>query len=254
MSLRANRNTPAWAALSALIWASCSSAPDLALPAAPIELYALPQRSPFDGWRDKPRVSFERDLAEWNPDLSPSSLTPEGLEALTASLSGMDEPAIRAALLLAHSRDQAAAEALMRRLEERVEGPLRNSDSADVVAAATLATWPKGERYGDRLVALAKGERPHPDLEVRVECAAAALARGRREVSPFLLRVLRAATPAQREDPPDWVTKPTMAWSKSRAATALSAYLGVELAFRADASYEDQLKEIAKLSAILERP
>ena len=87
---------------------------------------------------------------------------------------------------------------------------------------------------------------------MRVECASSALARGRTEVVPFLLRVLRASTPAQREDPPDWTPKPTMAWSKSRAATALSGHLGVPVEFRADASYEYQLAEIASLVGLLE--
>jgi hypothetical protein len=42
-----------------------------------------------------------------------------------------------------------------------------------------------------------------------------------------------------------------MAWSKSRAATALSGHLGVPVQFRADASYDDQLAEIARLVGLL---
>jgi len=201
-------------------------------------------------------MSFERGLLAWNPSLSARHLAPEDLRALNAALAGLDEAAMRAALLLGHSRDPGAAELLIARLEERVEGSDRNSDSADVVAAATLAAWPPEPSFTARLAALSltgslPNQSPHPDLEVRVECASSALARGEESVAPFLLRVLRASTPAQHEDPPDWTPKATMAWAKSRAATALSLHLGVSVRFRADASYDDQLREIAHLESLL---
>jgi len=239
--------------LSLGVWASCQGSPELSLEhtPAPTTQRELPELVPFDAWRDGPRVSFERDLAGWNPSLAAHRLVPGALQTLEAALGGMDEPALRAALLLGHSRDSRAAEALIARLEARVEGPKRDSDGADVVAAATLAAWPLEEQLSDRLVELASGAAPHPDLEVRVECASSALARGRLEVIPFLLRVLRASTPAQRDDPPDWTPKPTMAWSKSRAATAISWHLGVPVEFLADSSYDDQLREIARLVELL---
>ena len=87
---------------------------------------------------------------------------------------------------------------------------------------------------------------------MRVECASSALARGGTEVSPFLLRVLREGTPAEERELRDWAPKGTMAWSKSRAATALSLHLGAPVRFRADASYEDQLSEIAALESLIE--
>ena len=43
-----------------------------------------------------------------------------------------------------------------------------------------------------------------------------------------------------------------MAWSKSRAATALSGHLRVPVEFRPDSSYDDQLAEIARLVGLLE--
>jgi hypothetical protein len=140
---------------------------------------------------------------------------------------------------------------LLARLEDRIKGAERNSDGADVVAAASLAAWPEGGRYASALSDLSIGERPHPDLEVRVECAGSALARGRTETSDFLLRVLRAGTPAEELELQDWSQKSTMAWAKSRSATALSRHLGVPVQFRADASYQDQQNEIAALESLL---
>ena len=240
-------------ALTLGLWTGCASPPNLsALTTPPLPAgESLATLSLFEGWRDGPRVSFERDLAQWNQALEPHHLAPEDSRALADALEGLDEPAIRAALLLGHSRDPNAAELLLARLEDRVEGLERNSDGADVVAAATLATWPSDARFGERLVGLSTGDQPHPDLEVRVECASAALTRGHTAVVPFLLRVLRVGTPAQHSDPPDWAPKPTMAWSKSRAATALSRHLEIRVTFRPDSSYDDQLAEIARLVSLL---
>lgn len=232
----------------------CAAVPDLSLETRPSPPASepLPALSLFEGWSDGPRVSFEHKLGRWNPDLEPHHLSPEDRLLLEEALAGFDERAMRGALLLCHSRDPEAAELLIAHLEERTQGPERNSDGADVVAAATLALWPAEPGFGARLVELSVGERVHPDLEVRVECAGSALARGHTAVAPFLLRVLRAGTPAQATDPPDWTPKPTMAWSKSRAATALSGHLGLRVSYRADASYDDQLAEIARLKDLLE--
>jgi hypothetical protein len=196
-------------------------------------------------------MSFERDLKNWNPALTPHALSPADLTTLDHTLAGLDEAAMRAALLLGHSRDPQAADLLLQRLNQRIEGPNRNSDAADVAAAALLATWPADPHFTLTLTELATGPTPHPDLEVRVECAASALARKQITVTSFLLRILRASTPAQLSDPPDWTPKPTMAWSKSRAATALSRHLSIPVAFRPDASYEDQLAEVDRLVALL---
>lgn len=210
-----------------------------------------PELAVFEDWREAPRVSFEQALKIWNPNLFQHRLRPEDQVSLNLALSGLDEAAMRAALLLAHSRDPQAAGLLLARLEDRIKGTERNSDGADVVAAASLAAWPQGGRYANALSDLSIGERPHPDLEVRVECASAALARGRTETCSFLLRVLRAGTPAEELELQDWTPKETMAWAKSRSATALSRHLGVPVSFRADASYQDQLREIAAIESLL---
>ena len=250
-SLR-QRRTPALRTcfyLALILTAGCLSPTLSSSTAEAAEL--APELSVFEDWRETPRVSFEQALKTWNPSLSQRSLTPEDKVSLSLALSGLDEAAMRAALLLAHSRDPQAAKLLLTRLEERVEGAERNSDGADVVAAASLATWPQGGRYAKALSDLSIGESPHPDLEVRVECASAALARGRTEACGFLLRVLRAGTPAEELELQDWTPKETMAWAKSRSATALSRHLGVPVRFRADASYQDQLREIAAIESLL---
>ena len=65
------------------------------------------------------------------------------------------------------------------------------------------------------------------------------------------MRVLRSQTPDQLADPPDWEEKRTMAWSKSRAAQALSLRAGVPCTFDPDASYADQRAEREQLAALL---
>ncbi len=250
-SLR-QRRTPALRTcfyLALILTAGCLSPTLSSSTAEAAEL--APELPVFEDWRETPRVSFEQALKTWNPSLSQRSLTPEDKVSLSLALSGLDEAAMRAALLLAHSRDPQAAKLLLTRLEERVEGAERNSDGADVVAAASLAAWPEGGRYASALSDLSIGESPHPDLEVRVECASAALARGRTETCGFLLRVLRAGTPAEELELQDWTPKDTMAWAKSRSATALSRHLGVPVRFRADASYQDQLREITAIESLL---
>jgi hypothetical protein len=165
----------------------------------------------------------------------------------------MDQISVRAAVLCARSRDPRAAELLLARLEQRVLGPDRNSDAGDVIAAAALADLAFRADLADRLVALATGDAPHPDLEVRVECAASALRLGAPtdSVAPFLLTVLRALTPAELEHPGDWPRQRTVAWAKTRGAEALSERARVPCTFRPDGSFAHQAAETAKLERAL---
>ena len=95
------------------------------------------------------------------------------------------------------------------------------------------------------------GEHPHPDLEVRTECAAAALELGRRGGVPYLLQVLRIGTWAGRSDV--WEIQPgqNTAWARSRAAEALSRAAGVPCSFSTDASIADREREAAALAELL---
>jgi hypothetical protein len=171
------------------------------------------------------------------------------VEEYALALGLQDLSSVRAAVLLARGEDESRA-ALLRRLEARIEGPARESDAGDIVAAAALARWSDMELI-ERLTQLASGPEPHPDLEVRVECAATALAAGALEVTPFLLRVLTAGTPAEVQDPIDWTPTETLAWSKMRAADALAQHAGLDLLYQPDASFEQQLADVARLRAAL---
>lgn len=205
------------------------------------------------GWRTASSYGFERLALAWPPADAPAELDEASFAELTHCLALEDETGVRAAVLLARSRDPRAGEALLERLEARVLHELRHGDAPDVVAAAALYGWDFRPDVPDRLATLADGPEPHPDLEVRIECAASALGFGRDEVIPFLLRVLRSNTPAETIDPPDWPPTETMAWSKSRAAEALARRAGVEPDFRPDGSFEDEMRSADRLAHALGR-
>ncbi|MCB9915429.1 MAG: hypothetical protein H6828_09805 [Planctomycetes bacterium] len=205
-----------------------------------------PQRHALDAdWDTSGAWTFERrvaalERAEWS---APDRAT------LVAALAAQDLRSVRAAVLLAHGGD-ASREQLLQRLEARVRGPLRESDAADMIAATALGVM-GGADTAARLAALGAGPAPHPDLEVRVECAAVALDAGRDDGIDFLLRVLTADTPAEREHPIDWVPEDRLAWAKYRAAGALARRAGVPDTFRPDGSFEHQVRTAEALRALL---
>jgi hypothetical protein len=219
-----------------LLYAACQTAGE----PAPPERFAPPA-----DWQSVSPLAFERQVEALA--LRAGVLDAADLALLERALDHGDERSVRAAVLLARSRDPRAGRALLRRLEERASAPTRHGDAGDVVAAAALAGWSPTPDTAQRLAALAVGPRPHADIEVRVECAAAALVAGRDEVVDFLLAVLASQTPDQVLHPPDWETKRTMAWAKHRAARALSRRAGVPCTFRPDGSYEHQRTERLQL-------
>ena len=257
-----------------LLCAACSTGPaehaPLTLAQAPVqdtvpaELLAL-QEPPL-AWRSGSVSEFERTLETWQACPPGTELSASGLADLRAGLSEGGQLAVRAAVLLARSGDARATQVLIERLEERVPAPRRTDDAADVVAAGALAGWPatpddqtkrgteppaEDRGIGARLALLAAGEKPHPDLEVRVECARSALSRGRTDVVPFLLRVLRAETPTQHLDPPDWERVETVTWAKTRAAEALALHLGVRQELRPDGSFAHIEAEVHRYEKLL---
>lgn len=208
-----------------------------------IEISQLPS-----DWNTSARSRFEKALSVWSPE----GLSDADLATLHNGLGFQGQVSVRAALLLAHAASgptrARALEILIGRLGARQVPLARSLDAGDVVAAAALAAHTLSAQQLDGLSDLAIGDH-HPDLEVRVELASTCVRAGRSEVVPFLLRVLRAMTPDERLDPPDWERKTTMAWAKSRAAEALSESAGVPCTFVSDASFADQEREADQLAA-----
>jgi hypothetical protein len=248
--------------LLALAGAGCRGQPpqedatSLGLPRAP-EL-----RLPKD-WRTLAPEAFESWVLAAFPEGVVTPLEENSLRELRRALDevlpalpngSVDPVTVRAAVILGRSRHPSSAAVIIRRLEKRVLGPERWSDCGDSVAAAALARFPNPRRYATRLVPLAVGSRPHPDLEVRVECAATALYAGFPAVIPFLLQVLRIDTFAGQKDLRDFAVAPTTDWARQRAAEALSAYAGVPVEYRVDGPIAQREEAAAKLEALLTTP
>jgi len=209
--------------------------------------------TPPAAWSEMTPAAFERVVLEELRDDRVTPLDPAALAELAAALDGPEETALRAAVLLARSRAGGADEALLARLERRVPSPERPADAVDVVAAAGLLRFAEPRRFRAALAALAAGPRPHPDLEVRVECAAGALALGDDSPIPFLLAVLRVDTRAGLADQRDFEVSTTTAWARGRAARALSRRAGVETTYHPDASMRERQREAARLADLLGR-
>jgi hypothetical protein len=210
------------------------------------------------GWDTLEPFAFEQLLADFFAPARPGQPAPTiyydraAFGALTDALERMDAISVRAALLLAHSRHEKSGNRLMRRLGQREVGPERGSDAGDIVAAAALADFPgAAELYLEDLHKLAVGRRAHPDLEVRVECAAAALLLGDDAPVPFLLQVLRIDTFAGQSDARDFESGEHTAWARGRAAAALSRRAGVPVDYQPDGSILSREREAARLERLL---
>jgi hypothetical protein len=210
--------------------------------------------SPPANWSVLEPYAFEQMLEREMPIGRETPIARAARNELSQALGRMDASSVRAAVMLGRSRHRASLELLLQRLEKRRQGPAIESDAGDVTAAAALALYKGPRKAGERLEALAVGRRAHPDLEVRVECARAALARGRTGSIPFLLQVLRIDTHAGLRDERDFETSPQTAWARSRAAEALSAFAGLPCTWRADASIAEREIGAARLAeAVAER-
>lgn len=186
-------------------------------------------------------------------ELPANFLTPlseSALEELGRALDRMDLTSVRAAVLLGRSRTRTAGNVLFSRLQKRESGPERHSDAGDVVAANALARFPRPERWW-RLVRLVDGERPHPDIEVRVEAACTMLHVGIDRVIPFLLQILRIGTWEGQSDELDFDPTDTTAWIRGRAAEALSIRAGVPLLYHPDAPIAAREREARMLAELL---
>ncbi|MDF1800738.1 MAG: hypothetical protein P1V81_16305 [Planctomycetota bacterium] len=204
--------------------------------------------TPPPGWRTSDRPHFEATLAALDAT-APRTPDPAALELLT-ELAGdpvRNELALRAALLLATLDHPRADAALAELLEAREPRPSRPADAALCVAAARLGLSPFAAELDlvPRLEALCQDGAPHPDLEVRVECARSALIQGSTAPVDFLLRVLRLGTPLGLERDGAWRDATTTTWSRHRAGEALADLLGIRTPYNGDASLA--AREVAAL-------
>jgi hypothetical protein len=198
----------------------------------------------FERWL---AARFETSLAgsTWQP------LSDTERMGLQAALEGPAQRATRAVLILARCQEPWAGGALLHRLETRSVFAERWEDAGDQAAAAALARIPLEPEQRERLYALVDGPKPHPDLEVRTECAIAALAHGEQRAIGFLLRVLRIDTPsADREGP--ITASPTTAWPRGRAAEALCRVAGVPFSDWSDQPLVDREAAADRLEALLQ--
>lgn len=228
-----------WALLAmAGVFQSCAGTP-----AAEPSAGSPPDPLPTADWErmdSSEFATFVRGLhePEWNPATH---------QALLAASKGSGETALRATLLLARTSSPTISEHFLRHLEARTAPPSRGEGGNQITQAAALLLRPTPltSEQRERLLALAIGPAPHPDLAVRVECAGTLLTLDEARTIPFLIRVLRARTPAEREDPPDWPRIDTLAWVKHRSSRALAEHFGVPDVFRPDGSWQHQMEEAA---------
>jgi hypothetical protein len=225
-----------------------SAPPRAAVPDAPKEV-ALPA-----DWATSSRESFTADLDRWLPVGGRVRLGADSIVVLSSALWPADETSVRAAAILGRTLDPRAAAALLTRLEARVPERPDILFAGDVVAASAFTCGTITPDAAARLEALAHAPKPHPVLDVRVECAVASLILGHDGAIPFLLAILREGTPAQ--DPrPDWTRldpdDERLLRLQDRAARALSDRVGIECAFRAHASVAARESETARLANLV---
>lgn len=232
---------------SALLATACARehAPSAALESVP-RAPGVVRWSPPADWRTRNTIEIERSLPS-----APAAPTGDALADLSRGLGEAPPIATRAALYLARTEHTAAYEALLTRLEQRLAGPDRADDAGDSTAARALGRRPLAENTAERLVALCAGPKPHPDLEVRVECAASALALGREEGLPYLLAVLRIDTAEAQRRGERLTESPTTAWARGRAAEVLCELLGLEHRVWTDAPLEVRAERALELERLL---
>lgn len=209
-------------------------------------------------WDRMTHERFEEAARTWFPDGRRTVLTATAIAELSGGLARAGEASVRAAILLGRSRDPQGFESLAISLERRIDRTAQGEptgDACDVLSAAALGQDDaRGVRdCGKRLEGLATGKRPHPDLDVRVECAASALALGRTRVIAFLVKILREGTPSQASRV-DWKRDGNLEFAQMRAAEALARHARVPLTYRPEASLAAREAEAARLETLLAPP
>ena len=212
----------------------------------------LERRELFPGWDQLPLADFERRLAEKLPAGPPFTFAPSAFEELASALRGGGELGLRAVLLLARTSDPLASALLLGRLERRLPVVAQDAlgNAVDLTAAAALALVPPAPEVGAHLESLSFGKRPHPDLEVRVECGASALRLGRDKPVEFLLSVLKAGTQLEIASAL-WKPAQDMEFCQRRAAEALCERASRPCQLHALSPLAEREEEIRALEAAL---
>ena len=217
--------------------------------AAGLWSWAQAGSSPQDrSWIEESSAAFEARLGA----VDPAAWSPAFEQALWTALRGEPREATRAVLLLARDPSAATTEGLLQVLEERADYPERPDDAGACTAAAHLSQRELTDTQLDRLEGLAL-DAPHPDLEVRTECAIAAFSHGRRAAGRFLIRVLRIDTASEAVEGA-LTDSTTTAWSRGRAATCLTDAFGLPRENWTDASLAERERRANDLSRLLGEP
>jgi hypothetical protein len=227
--------------------ASSATPPAPERPAAP-----RPQELP-QGWSSVPLEAFGALLEQSFPAGERRTLVPSGFEELSSALRGDDALALRALELLARCSDALAGEILLQRLERRAPSRGELGVAVDLAAAAALRDFGESRNAGTRLESLAYGRRPHPELEVRVECACSALRLGREKASPFLLAILKHGTRLAVASSA-WKPIPEMGFCQRRAAEALCERAGQPCRFRPLQPLDEREADVRALETALAQP
>ena len=235
--------------LAGLATVACVGTQDLVLGRHGAE--TTPRGPDLEGWQRMPNSEFEHLALTRLPEGETTALDEFVLAELEGALQTPGPRAVRAAVLLGRAATRAAGEVLLERLERRALAPTRNGDAADVVAAGALERMAKGDWAAGRLAVLGAGPDPHPDLEVRVACAAAALSFRRDEVIPFLLQVLRIGLPQTATETWDFEVSDTTTWARSEAAIALARRANIPDRYPADGPLGERAAIADELEALL---
>ncbi len=228
----------------------------LALPAPALERPSAPEAPAPEaqelpaGWAAVPLERFGALLEASFPAGQPRTLVPSAFEELSSALRADDPLALRALLLLARCSDPLASELFLQRLERRATPGAELGATLDIAAAAALRDLPEARNGASRLESLAYGQRPHPDLEVRVECACSALHLGRDRALPFLLAILKHGTRLSVASS-SWKPIAEMGFCQRRAAEALGERAGRACHFRPLQPLDEREADIRALETLL---
>jgi hypothetical protein len=166
------------------------------LPPAPGVSAASSLVALWPDWNTLPRMEFAQRLQQELASDQRWKLSQADLGLLASHLPRQDESSLRALWILARLSDPLATELCLAHLERRL-GPRPEAPLAAVVdwtAAAALASMQALANQASRLESLAFGARPHPDVDVRVECGIRAFELGKPRATEFLLATLRQGT------------------------------------------------------------